>query len=33
MRRLVSGIRQHILEAVEGVADLVHVNGLAEAVA
>ena len=33
VRRLVSGIRQHILEAVEGIAHLALVNGLAEAMA
>ncbi|MDA8817157.1 hypothetical protein N9N32_00840 [Alphaproteobacteria bacterium] len=32
-RRLVSCMREHILEAVEGIADLFQVNGLAEAVA
>ena len=33
VHRLVAGIGQHILEAVEGVADLFQVNGLAEAMA
>ena len=33
VRRLVPGTCQHILETVEGVADLFYVNGLAEAVA
>ena len=32
VRRLVSGSYENILEAVERVADLFHVNGLAEAV-